>query len=130
WGTGPKAKAVVVPGGYRVTGEWGFGSGSRHATWLGGHCPVFEADGTPRLQPNGRPLERTMLFPRNAASFDPSAWRVIGLKGTGSDSYAVTDLFVPDAHTCTHLTRWLDSEYPQLPVIYRFGATSMYSVGF
>src|SRR5207248_3332272 len=34
WGpsTSKKAKAVAAPGGYRVSGEWPFASGSRHAT--------------------------------------------------------------------------------------------------
>ena len=48
WGSTPDAKAVAVPGGYRVTGRWEFGSGCHHATWLGGHIPVIEPDGTPR----------------------------------------------------------------------------------
>jgi len=43
WGPGPKVRAVRVPGGYRVSGEWSFASGGRHATWLGAHCPVVEA---------------------------------------------------------------------------------------
>ena len=38
WGNTPHAKAVRVEGGYRVTGEWDFGSGCHHAIWLGGHC--------------------------------------------------------------------------------------------
>src|SRR5207237_10258418 len=28
-------KGVAVDGGYRVTGQWGFATGSRHASWLG-----------------------------------------------------------------------------------------------
>src|SRR5215471_20099987 len=35
-------RGIVVPGGIRVTGRWGFATGSRHATWLGAHVPVFE----------------------------------------------------------------------------------------
>src|SRR5437870_311315 len=35
-------RAVAVEGGYRVTGLWGFATGSRHASWLGCHVPVFE----------------------------------------------------------------------------------------
>jgi alkylation response protein AidB-like acyl-CoA dehydrogenase len=129
WGIGPRAKAVAVDGGYRVTGAWSFGSGSRHATWLGGHCPVTEPDGTQRLDEDGKLLERTMLFPRASAAIDPR-WDVIGLKGTGSDGYAVTDLFVPEHHSCTHLSRWHAVEDPELGIPYRFGATSLYAAGF
>src|SRR5215469_7294203 len=49
WGPGPKVKAVECEGGYRVTGVWSFASGGRHATWLGAHCPITKADGSPRL---------------------------------------------------------------------------------
>src|SRR5215831_18386278 len=42
------AKAVIVDGGYRVTGKWRFASGSAHATWMGGHSTVFETADKPR----------------------------------------------------------------------------------
>ena len=58
WGSTPDAKAVRVSGGYRVTGKWEFGSGCHHATWLGGHIPVVEPDGTPVLG-RGRRAART-----------------------------------------------------------------------
>ena len=48
WGPGPKVKAIECEGGYRVTGVWAFASGGRHATWLGAHCPIYQADGSPR----------------------------------------------------------------------------------
>ena len=63
WGPGPKAKAVETEGGYKVTGVWAFACGSRHATWLGAHCPIFQADGSRLLGPNGKQIERTMLVP-------------------------------------------------------------------
>src|SRR6266478_8363255 len=68
WGPGP-GEARIVPGGYRVTATWAFASGSHHATWLGCHVPVIDADGTPRLNPNGTPVIRTMLFPKSATKF-------------------------------------------------------------
>src|SRR5579863_3879607 len=34
-------KGVAVEGGYRITGQWGFATGSRHASWLGAHLPIF-----------------------------------------------------------------------------------------
>ena len=57
-------RTVVVEGGYRVTGRWGFATGSRHARWLGCHTPLFDPDGTPRKLPNGRQQVRTMVFPQ------------------------------------------------------------------
>src|SRR5215469_13214937 len=99
WGPGP-GTARVVKGGYRVTASWSFASGSHNATWLGCHVPVVEADGTPRLNPDGSPVIRTMLFPKSNAQMT-DIWRVIGLKGTGSDRFSVEDLFVPQQHTAT-----------------------------
>src|ERR1700740_734476 len=61
WGPGPKASAVECEGGYRVTGVYAFASGFRHATWLGAACPIWQADGSPRLRPDGRQMERTLL---------------------------------------------------------------------
>src|ERR1700761_2918365 len=61
WGPGPRVKAVECEGGYRVTGTWAFASGGRHATWLGAHCPIFAADGSPRHDSNRLQAERTML---------------------------------------------------------------------
>ncbi len=94
------ARAVKTKGGYRVTARWNYASGSRHAQWLGGHTAVFEENGEPARTPEGRPIDRTMLFEKSkAAVFDD--WQVMGLRGTGSDSYEVTDLFVPEEHTYT-----------------------------
>ncbi|HET8575707.1 MAG TPA: acyl-CoA dehydrogenase family protein [Methylomirabilota bacterium] len=94
WGPGPDARAVAVEGGYRVTGTWSFASGCRHATWLGGYCSVYEPDGRPRRRPDGAPVGRTMLFPVESARLI-DIWSVGGLRATGSDAFAVSDLFVP-----------------------------------
>jgi alkylation response protein AidB-like acyl-CoA dehydrogenase len=85
----------VVPGGYRITARWDFASGSRQASWLGAHVQVVEADGTRRLRPNGTPEIRTIVFPaKSATMYD--VWDVIGLSGTGTDSYSVDNLFIPE----------------------------------
>ena len=126
WGMGPGAKAIRVEGGWRITGDWAFASGSRHASWLGAHCPCFEADGTPQRHPDGRPWERTMLFRREIATIK-DVWQVVGLRGTGSNSYSVRDLFVDDAHT---LTRDRPEDRREPGLIYRFAAMQIYASGF
>lgn len=94
WGSiGGEVKAV--PGGYRATGRWEFASGVRQANWIGAHVHVIDADGTRRRAPNGAPVVRTILFPATSATLH-DVWNVIGLKGTGTDSYSVDDLFIPE----------------------------------
>src|SRR5262245_43483967 len=94
WGPGPNARAVAVDGGYRISGTWSFASGSPHATWLGGFCPIFEEDGTRRRRPDGAPDGRTMLFPATSVVIEDT-WHVLGLRATGSNTHVASDLFVP-----------------------------------
>ncbi len=126
WGAGAAGRAIATKSGYRISGEWGFASGSRHATWLGAHCKVFEADGKPRLRPDGRHAERTALFPRVTATIH-DVWQVMGLKGTGSDSYAVTDIEVPAELT---LDRDSQLECRETGPLYRIPTTMAYSAAF
>ena len=85
----------AVLGGYRATARWDFASGSRQASWLGAHVRIVEEDGTPRKKPDGTPEIRTILFPIESATMH-DVWDVIGLKGTGTDSYSVDNLFIPE----------------------------------
>src|SRR6202047_249537 len=85
----------AVPGGYRASARWDFASGSRQASWLGAHVRVVEADGSQRRKPDGSPERRTILFPVTSATMS-DVWDVIGLRGTGTDSYSVDNLFIPD----------------------------------
>jgi len=126
WGQGPGAKAIRTDGGWRVTGSWSFASGSRHATWLGAHCPCFDADGTPQRYADGRPVDKTMLFRREIADIK-DIWQVMGLRGTGSDTYTVRDLLVDDAHT---LTRDRPEERRESGLLYRFSGMNIYAAGF
>jgi indole-3-acetate monooxygenase len=126
WGAGPLGIARVVDDGYRVTGTWAFASGGRHATWLGGHCRMQERDGTLRCRPDGEAIERTMLFRKDVAVMTEN-WKVMGLRGTGSDSYTVDDLFVPESFT---FCRDSANERRQCGTLYRFSTTNLYASGF
>ncbi|MFL6797240.1 MAG: acyl-CoA dehydrogenase family protein [Xanthobacteraceae bacterium] len=126
-GPGPSGKAIAVAGGYRVSGIWGFASGIRHADWLGCHCPVLESDGTPRRGSDGKPFERTMLYPKASARIE-EVWDVIGLKGTGSERYSVEDLFVPAAYS---FTRELAADRREAGALYRrITNYHIYGIGF
>ena len=126
WGPGPDARAVAVEGGYRVTGMWSFASGCRHATWLGGHAPICERDGTLRRGAAGKVVERTMLIPAASAQI-VDVWHVSGLKGTGSDAFTVSDLFVPHEYS---ISRDDPAERRQPGPLYCFPAGSLYASGF
>jgi alkylation response protein AidB-like acyl-CoA dehydrogenase len=126
WGPPGPAEARAVPGGYRLTGTWSFASGSHHATWLGAHVAILTPDGTPQLRPDGGPVVRTLLFPKASAKF-ADIWHVVGLRGTGSDSYTITDLFVSEKYTVLRDAAVKPCE-PGL--LYAFSSSNMYASGF
>jgi alkylation response protein AidB-like acyl-CoA dehydrogenase len=126
WGPGPKVRAIECDAGYRVTGVWAFASGGRHATWLGAHCPIYQADGSPRLDANGLQQERTMLV-RTADVEWTDIWNTVGLRGTASDQFALNDFFVRSDHS---ITREFDQECRERGPLYRMGSGTCYQVGF
>jgi indole-3-acetate monooxygenase len=126
WGPPGPAEARAVPGGYRLTGTWSFASGSHHATWLGAHVAILTPDGTPQLRPDGGPVVRTLLFPKASAKF-ADIWHVVGLRGTGSDSYTVTDLFVLEKYT---VLREATPKPRQPGRLYAFSSSNIYASGF
>ncbi len=126
WGFLLEARARVVPGGYRVTGKWGFGSGGHHASYMGGHCHVELPDGSLLKDATGKLVERTMLIPQAQLNWT-SNWNVVGLRATGSDHYSVTDLFVPEAFS---VQRDVDENRTIHDPFFQFSTTSAYSTGF
>jgi alkylation response protein AidB-like acyl-CoA dehydrogenase len=92
----PRGKAIVVDGGFRVDGQWQWGSGTQNADWILAGCQVIR-DGKPELLSNGTPRSRMMLVPAGQVEFKDT-WYVSGLAGTGSTDFAIRDTFVPDSH--------------------------------
>ena len=83
----PKGIATPVEGGYSFSGRFGFASGIDHADWL--ICGGFIVDGDKRDGPYFFLLRRS-----EATIIDD--WHTIGLEGTGSKSFSVEDVFMPD----------------------------------
>jgi len=126
WGPGPDARATVVDGGYRISGTWSFASGSPHATWLGGYCPIFEPDGTRRRRGDGTADGRTMLFPATSVTVTDT-WHVVGLRATGSNTHTARDLFVPHEDS---VSRDDPAERRHAGPLYCFPSGSLYASGF
>jgi 3-hydroxy-9,10-secoandrosta-1,3,5(10)-triene-9,17-dione monooxygenase len=88
----PVGKVERVEGGFRLSGRWGFSSGSMHCDWvfLGAVCPPVNEGDAPDM--------RTFLVP--AADYQViENWDVMGLQGTGSHDIVVENAFVPEYRT-------------------------------
>lgn len=116
------AQAIVVPGGYRVTGRQGFSTGCRHASWLAAHTTVTE-QGRPRLD-DGQPEMRYCFVPRAEAQL-LDTWQVRGMRGTGTHHFAVDDVFVPEDRTVKSVTAPLVERGP----LYRLPRTLVFASG-
>lgn len=89
----PVGKVEKVDGGFKISGQWGFSSGSAHCDWvfLGGVVPEPDA-------PFDMANYRTFLIPRSDYEVIDN-WDVVGLKATGSNDIKVVDAFVPEYRT-------------------------------
>lgn len=81
----PMGTAEPVTGGYRVNGRWSFASGIRHSRWV--TTGAWVTGGEHRRQVR-------LVIPVSRVKIHDN-WQVMGLRGTGSCDYSVTDLFVP-----------------------------------
>ena len=125
WGPPNGTRLKKVPGGYRATGRWDYASGCRQASWMGVHDLVEDEHGEVRRHPDGRPYMLTLLFPVEQAEI-LDTWDTIGLRGTGSDSYELHDVFVPEAFSSTREDLSLRKEPAPL---YAFTWSGLYAVG-
>ena len=119
----PTATAVVVPGGYRVTGRQGFSTGCRHAAWVAAHAQVVD-DGQPRRLPDGNPDVRYLFVPVAEAQL-LDTWHVRGMRGTGTHHFAVNDVFVPGWRTVLSVTPPLLESGP----LYKIPRTLLFASG-
>jgi indole-3-acetate monooxygenase len=82
-----------------------------------------------------------MLFPRASATVQQDRWEVIGLSGTGSDTYSVRDLFVPSDYSVVPRAIPRDQQLPEgvradpdperreHGTLYRFSSQAVFQVG-
>jgi 3-hydroxy-9,10-secoandrosta-1,3,5(10)-triene-9,17-dione monooxygenase len=98
----PRETARATTGGWRLSGRFPFSSGCLHAQWavIGARCE--DAAGN-------RPTRYLLVPIREIEIVDD--WEVLGLRGTGSRSLLLNDVFVP-AHRSVLLRDLYDGTTP------------------
>ncbi|MFC5154471.1 acyl-CoA dehydrogenase family protein [Streptomyces amakusaensis] len=94
----PVGRAERVPGGYRISGDWVFGSGITHCDLLTAGCRVYR-DGEPEPDADGDPVQWRVMIARPEDFEIHDSWYTTGLAGSGSRDYSTSDLFVPEEHS-------------------------------
>lgn len=104
--TAPIGAAAFAPTGrltpegvdrFRLTGRWGFSSGSAHADLFLNGALVVDGDG-PRMLAGRGPDQRLAVVPAAATSVIDN-WDAVGLRGTGSNDVVADAVTVPAEHT-------------------------------
>lgn len=94
----PMGRAERVPGGYRVTGQWHFGSGITHSTWVVGGVLVTRGGELEPGPPGAQGNWRVIVAPVEDFEIQDT-WYTTGLAGSGSRDYRTENLFVPEEYT-------------------------------
>lgn len=109
--------------GHVVSGTWSWGSGSMNADFVTGGCLVLGDDGKPRMLPDGTPEIRSMVFDAAQVTI-ADTWQSMGLAGTGSHDFSVTDAFVPATRSAV-----LMSDAPMPLPLYSFPVFCLLGIG-
>lgn len=89
-GSGMPCPARREQGGLRLTGRWGYASGSPHASWAALAATVTDD--------SGQPDAYFCLVPAAQLRLEDT-WRTVGMRGTGSNTFTAEDVFVPEHRT-------------------------------
>jgi alkylation response protein AidB-like acyl-CoA dehydrogenase len=80
------APARRVAGGIRVSGRWGYASGSPHAKWAAISANVVNGDGSDQYY---------CVAPVSDVRLEDT-WYTVGMRGTASNTWVGDDVFVPE----------------------------------
>ncbi|HVH17889.1 MAG TPA: acyl-CoA dehydrogenase family protein [Myxococcota bacterium] len=120
----PRGKATRAPGGFRVGGSYSFGSGSAHASHLGGGGFVLGDNNAPEMLPIGFPAY-LCWFARKDSTLMQGGWDVMGLRGTGSFDYTIPEQVIEAGRTFF----LFDPQVRTGGALFRMGATALAGLG-
>jgi alkylation response protein AidB-like acyl-CoA dehydrogenase len=107
----PSGIATPVEGGYKITGQWKYCSGSQYASIFTANCYL-----EPTLK-HEHPEIRAFIFTPEQVSILKD-WNAFGLKATGSHTISVDSVFVPNELTFSYLEPY--QSYDNLAFSYPF----------
>ncbi len=81
----PAGSAEPVEGGYRVSGRWAWGSGMNHADFFSALVLTGDSD---------QPVISVIVPAAEVIAHD--TWFPLGMRGTGSADFELSDVFVPN----------------------------------
>jgi alkylation response protein AidB-like acyl-CoA dehydrogenase len=118
----PPGRLSRTGGGYRLSGQWRFGSGCQQADVFIVGAMLYD-DGVPVTTANGMPEMYQIVMPAADVTI-LDTWRVTGLRGTGSHDFTVENLFVPES-----MVQSLHLAAPMEPgPLYAFGLIPSFAV--
>jgi alkylation response protein AidB-like acyl-CoA dehydrogenase len=119
-------RAVRVDGGYRVSGDWVFASGSAWATYMTAWSQVIGPDGEPELDPvSGDPVKIDAILPVDSVNRLDN-WDTMGLRGTSSGQFTVDDVFVEERFVTDGLPHEAYVDRPILTALWATPIAAMY----
>jgi len=92
----PTGKVAAVSGGYRLDGRWSWCSGLRHSQWI-------MIGGLVQRAGEDHPDMRLYLVPVSQVKQDDT-WYCAGLRGSGSNTSVLDDVFVPEHRSVSFST--------------------------
>lgn len=120
---GPVGNAQAADGGYRFSGNYRFGSGCAHAQWIAAGA-METKDGDVVTTDAGLPSLLVGFFRPERVDLRGN-WDVMGLAGTGSYDYAITDEVVDAGFTF----RLLEAVPARGGAMYRIGLFGLVASG-
>jgi len=120
----PRGSAKRAEGGFRVSGSYGFGSGTAHASYIGGGGFVTGDDGAPEMLPIGFPAYLCWFATKDTVVMQ-DGWDVIGLRGTGSYDYTIPEQVIEEGRTFMLFDAQVNTGGPMLHI----GPTGLAGLG-
>jgi 3-hydroxy-9,10-secoandrosta-1,3,5(10)-triene-9,17-dione monooxygenase len=102
----PTGEATRVEGGFRLSGRWPYASGVPYATWVFATSTIA-----------GEPEQPYVLAVRREDVTVLEDWgdgRVLGMNSSGSNTFVIEDLFVPERFAVPF--DWFDPPFPSVGI--------------